>query len=152
MGILKEPSAGLYYGAALAYAVSGYALGLTGLFHGSIWINLAATVLLAHAMTISAYLIHDCGHNMIFKRHRDNAHLGRAMSWLCGAAYGTYEDMRYKHFRHHVDNNDIVWFDYEKFFFGFLAFAALIPFDCSSASLFLRSSFLLFSLTISRLV
>ncbi len=31
--------------------------------------------------------------------------LGRLMSWLCGAAYGTYEDMRYKHFRHHVDMN-----------------------------------------------
>ena len=38
------------------------------------------------------------------------------MSWLCGAAYGTYEDMRYKHFRHHVDNDDVVWFDYEDFF------------------------------------
>ena len=116
MGILKEPSAGLYYGAALAYALSGYAIGFAGLFHVSLWINVAATLLLAHAMTISAYLIHDCGHNMVFKKHRDNAHLGRAMSWLCGAAYGTYEDMRYKHFRHHVDNNDIVWFDYEKFF------------------------------------
>ncbi len=38
------------------------------------------------------------------------------MSWLCGAAYGTYEDMRYKHFRHHVDNDDVVWFDYDAFF------------------------------------
>jgi len=24
--------------------------------------------------------------------------------------------MRYKHFRHHVDNDDVVWFDYERFF------------------------------------
>jgi len=42
--------------------------------------------------------------------------LGSLLSWLCGASYGTYEDMRYKHFRHHVDNDDVVWFDYEKFF------------------------------------
>jgi fatty acid desaturase len=67
-------------------------------------------------MTIAAYLIHDCGHNLVFRRHQDNARLGRLMSWLCGASYGTYEDMRYKHFRHHVDNDDVVWFDYEQFF------------------------------------
>ena len=67
-------------------------------------------------MTIAAYLIHECGHNLVFRRQRDNARLGRIMSWLCGAAYGTYEDMRYKHFRHHVDNDDVVWFEYEEWF------------------------------------
>jgi omega-6 fatty acid desaturase (delta-12 desaturase) len=113
---LREASGAVPYGIAVTYAIIGYALGLAGLFHASPWMNAGAVLLLAHAMTISAYLIHECGHNMIFKRHRDNATLGRAMSWLCGAAYGTYEDMRYKHFRHHVDNDDIVWFDYEKFF------------------------------------
>ena len=51
-----------------------------------------------------------------FVSSRYNAYLGRFMSWLCGAAYGTYEDMRYKHFRHHVDNDDVVWFDYDAFF------------------------------------
>ena len=66
-------------------------------------------------MTIAAYMIHECGHNTVFVRHSDNATLGRIMSWLCGAAYGTYEDMRYKHFRHHVDNDDVVWFEYDDF-------------------------------------
>jgi omega-6 fatty acid desaturase (delta-12 desaturase) len=115
-GILKERDGGLYYGVALAYAVTGYAAGIAGLFNSSLLINAAATLLLGHSMTIAAYLIHECGHNVVFKRHKDNATLGRAMSWLCGAAYGTYEDMRYKHFRHHVDNDDIVWFDYDEFF------------------------------------
>jgi len=36
--------------------------------------------------------------------------------WVVGSNYGTYEDIRYKHFRHHVDNDDVVWFDYEVFF------------------------------------
>jgi fatty acid desaturase len=72
--------------------------------------------LLAHAMIIAAYMIHECGHNLVFKGIRHNAILGRIMSSLCGADYGTYEDMRYKHFRHHVDVDDAVWFDYEKFF------------------------------------
>ena len=35
---------------------------------------------------------------------------------VVGSNYGTYEDIRYKHFRHHVDNDDVVWFDYEAFF------------------------------------
>ena len=105
-----------YYGGALAYTCIGYIAGFAGLF-SDIWlINGAATLLLAHAMVIAAYLIHECGHNVVFHRQRDNARLGEFLSWLCGSCYGTYEDMRYKHFRHHVDNDDVVWFDYEGFF------------------------------------
>ena len=113
---LKEPQGLPMNGGAVAYAVVAYATGFAGLFHASILINVAATLLLAHAMTVAAYLIHECGHNLVFKHSGHNAALGRAMSWLCGAAYGTYEDMRYKHFRHHVDNDDVVWFEYEEFF------------------------------------
>jgi len=115
-GLLKQPEGLLYYGAATSYAIVGYGLGFAGLFHSHWFVNLVATLLLAHAMTIAAYLIHECGHNLVFMRSRHNAVLGRFMSWLCGAAYGTYEDMRYKHFRHHVDNDDVVWFDYDRFF------------------------------------
>jgi fatty acid desaturase len=113
---LQDPSGLRYHGGAVSYAVLGYAAGWAGLFHDSLAVRLLATLLLAHAMTIAAYMIHECGHNNVFKSVRDNARLGRFLSWLCGAAYGTYEDMRYKHFRHHVDNDDVVWFDYEKFF------------------------------------
>ena len=114
--LLKEPAGLRYYGGATAYAVLGYGFGLAGLFASGWNINLLATLLLAHAMTIAAYLIHECGHNLVFKKSRHNAVLGEAMSWLCGAAYGTYEDMRYKHFRHHVDNDDVVWFEYDEWF------------------------------------
>jgi fatty acid desaturase len=112
----KDSQGPAYYGGAVAYAVAGYALGFAGLFSPNWAINALSTALLAHAMTIAAYLIHECGHNLVFERSSHNAHLGRMMSWLCGAAYGTYEDMRYKHFRHHVDNDDVVWFDYDRFF------------------------------------
>jgi fatty acid desaturase len=115
-GLLNERAGWMYYGTAVTYAIGAYALGIAGLFDASLALNAAATLLLAHAMTISAYLIHECGHNMIFCRHGDNAMLGRLMSWLCGAAYGTYEDIRYKHFRHHVDNDDVVWFAFDTFF------------------------------------
>jgi omega-6 fatty acid desaturase (delta-12 desaturase) len=114
--LLKEPQGLRYNGVAVLYVVIGYTLGLTGLFKASWAISLPATLLLAHSMTVAAYLIHECGHNLVFRISRHNARLGRVMSWFCGAAYGTYEDMRYKHFRHHVDNDDVVWFEYEEFF------------------------------------
>lgn len=113
---LKEPAGLRHNGLALLYSVAAYVLGFAGLFHSHWAINLLATLLLAHGMIIAAYLIHECGHQLVFKRGVDNARLGRTMSWLCGAAYGTYEDMRYKHFRHHVDNDDVVWFEYEEYF------------------------------------
>ncbi|NNF39969.1 MAG: fatty acid desaturase [Woeseiaceae bacterium] len=114
--LLKEPDGLKYYGAATGYVIAAYALGFAGLFHPQWWVFLIATLMLAHSMTIAAYLIHECGHNLVFTDRRHNAQLGRFMSWVCGAAYGTYEDIRYKHFRHHVDNDDVVWFDYDRFF------------------------------------
>jgi fatty acid desaturase len=113
---LQEPEGLRYHGGAVAYAVIAYAVGWLGLFSDSFVVNFVATLLLAHGMTIAAYMIHECGHNLVFRSGRDNARLGRFLSWLCGASYGTYEDIRYKHFRHHVDNDDVVWFDYERFF------------------------------------
>jgi len=114
--LLKQSDGLAWHGGAVAYAMAGYAAGIAGLFHGSWLVNFAATLLLAHAMTIAAYMIHECGHNLVFRSIRHNAMLGRVLSILCGADYGTYEDMRYKHFRHHVDVDDVTWFDYEKFF------------------------------------
>ena len=114
--LLKEPAGLRYHGLALGYALLGYGLGIAGLFAGHWGVNLLATLLLGHAMTIAAYLIHECAHNTIFRDNADNARLGRLLTWVCGASYGTYEDIRYKHFRHHVENDDVVWFDYEQFF------------------------------------
>ena len=114
--LLKQVDGLAWHGGAVLYSVLGYAAGIAGLFDASWLVNAAATVMLAHAMTIAAYMIHECGHNLVLKSIRHNAVLGRFLSWLCGSAYGTYEDIRYKHFRHHVDVDDVVWFDYEKFF------------------------------------
>ncbi len=111
-----EPIGIIYHGGALVYVLAGYVLGLWGLFSGNWLVNGAAVLWLAHAMTIAAYLIHECGHNTIFRRNESNAYLGRFLNWICGSCYGTFEDIRYKHFRHHMDNDDSVWFVYEDFF------------------------------------
>ena len=111
-----EPTGLLYHGLAVAYSLLAYVTGFACLFASSWTIMLAGTLLLGHAMTIAAYLIHECAHNTVFRDNDHNARLGAALAWLCGASYGSYEDIRYKHFRHHVDNDDVMWFDYEKFF------------------------------------
>ena len=113
---LNEPAGLVYHGGALAYSLVAYVAGFAGLLSAGWLANAAGTLLLAHGMVVAAYLVHECAHNTVFRRQSDNARLGRALTWLCGACYSTYEDIRYKHFRHHVDNDDVVWFDYETFF------------------------------------
>jgi fatty acid desaturase len=112
----RNPEGIVYHGGAIAYALLAYGFGLAGLFSESWLVNFLAMLLLAHGMTIAAYMVHECGHNTVFRENSDNARLGKFLIWICGAAYGTYEDIRYKHFRHHVDVDDVVWFDYERFF------------------------------------
>lgn len=114
--MFKETQGALFHGAALAYALIGYGLGIAGLFSPHWVINLLATLWLAHAMVIAGYLLHECAHNTVFKRNEHNARLGKLLTWVTGSCYGTYEDIRFKHFRHHVDNADIIWFEYDKWF------------------------------------
>ncbi|MCW5602907.1 fatty acid desaturase [Nitrosomonas sp.] len=73
------------------------------------------TLAMAHGMVIAAYLIHECGHNTLFKSPHHNAMLGKALNWLTGGCYGTYEDLRTKHMQHHVDNVDVTIFDYRSY-------------------------------------
>ncbi len=97
---------------ALGYILTGYFTGWWLLMVGqSMWYPLGV-VLLAHSMIFAAYMIHECAHNTIFANNKWNANLGRVLMWFTGACYGTYEEIRHKHFRHHVDKADVVAFDY----------------------------------------
>lgn len=101
---------------ALLYAFGGYGLGLFLILQPSLWLNIPGVVLLGHAMIIASYLVHECAHNTIFARNEDNARLGKILNWLTGACYGSYEVIRRKHFRHHVDRADVVAFDFREHF------------------------------------
>lgn len=114
--LFHEPRGLLYHGGAVLYAVLAFGFGLAGLFSPYWAVNLAATLLLAHGMVIAAYMIHECGHNTVFRSNDHNAALGRFLNWIAGSSYGTFEDIRYKHFRHHMDNDDAVWLEYEPLF------------------------------------
>jgi acyl-lipid omega-6 desaturase (Delta-12 desaturase) len=97
---------------ALSYIASGYIGGWWALLQGSTPLFIAGVLALAHSMSIAAYLMHDCGHNAIFHDTALNTSLGRWLNLICGSNYGSYEEMRYKHMRHHVDNCEPLSFDY----------------------------------------
>lgn len=112
--LFRDPRGMIPHTLALAYALLGYVLGWLGLFAASWLVNLLAMVLLAHAMVIAAYMIHECSHHTVFRDPRYNTRLGKALGWLCGSCYGDYENLREKHMRHHVDNADVLGFDYRE--------------------------------------
>ncbi len=97
---------------ALSYITLTYFTGWWLMSLPHIVANIAGVISCAHGMIIAAYLIHDCAHNSIFKSSEHNAVLGKLLNWITGACYGTYEDLRHKHMRHHVDNADPLIFDY----------------------------------------
>jgi len=97
---------------ALLYVLLTYCSGWAIFFSGMPGLYPLGVLLLAHGMVIAAYLIHECAHNTIFVANAWNANLGRILMWFTGACYGTYEEIRHKHFRHHVDRADVVAFDY----------------------------------------
>jgi fatty acid desaturase len=104
----------LPHGLALCYGSFGYMAGLVLMTTQFIIANWMGVLLLAHAMVISAYLIHECAHNTIFADNVHNARLGAFLSWLTGSCYARYGDLRRKHFRHHVERADVIGFDYRR--------------------------------------
>jgi acyl-lipid omega-6 desaturase (Delta-12 desaturase) len=110
--LLRDPQGLRPNSAAIGYILLTYTGGWWALLQGNPWLFIPGVLAIAHGMSIAAYLMHDCGHNAIFKKTEHNSLLGRWLNMICGSNYGTYEDMRYKHMRHHVDNCEPVTFDY----------------------------------------
>ncbi|TVP53374.1 MAG: fatty acid desaturase [Halomonadaceae bacterium] len=101
---------------ATLYAFGGWLGGMTLLIVSSHWLLLAAgTLLLAHAMVIAAYMLHECAHQAVFRKREHNAAMGEVFSWISGGCYNSFDQIRSKHMHHHVDNADIVAFDYRGF-------------------------------------
>ncbi len=112
---LRDPAGTKYTAGILTYITFAYVGGWIALFSPLIGVNLVGVLLCTHGMIISAYLLHDCGHNAVFLSTNDNARLGKVLNWIAGSCYGRYEDIRQKHMRHHVDNCDPVSWDYRSF-------------------------------------
>lgn len=101
---------------AIAYALAAYVLGLVlvGRADGSFVVGV---LLLAHAMVIAGFLLHECVHGALFARADIagvNPHqlLAGVLTWLTGSCYSDYGRLREKHLRHHFERADIVSVDY----------------------------------------
>lgn len=111
---------------AMGYSLAGYVLGLVLLFADSWLLKAAGTMLLAHAMIIGAYLMHEFAHGTIFSKPAHNARAGALFSWMTGGCYAEFQDLRHKHMRHHVDRADVLTFDSKQFINGLPAWARKI--------------------------
>lgn len=96
---------------AIAYTLVGYIAGVMLLAFGSLLFKLIGVLLLAHALIVSAYLLHEFAHQSIFKSALANARWGTLMSWINGSCYARFDHIRRKHMRHHVDRADVITFD-----------------------------------------
>ncbi len=115
LNLFFEPAGLAWHGGALAYALGAWGFGVWGLLQSAWWLNALAVVVWGHGLVIAAYLLHEAAHNTVFRNNAHNARLGRFLTWVTGSAYGTFEDIRHKHFRHHRDNDDVVWFMVDDF-------------------------------------
>lgn len=97
---------------AMGYSIGGYLLGIFLITRHDGLAMVAGTLLLGHAMVIAAFYFHECAHNTVFASNKANALLGNVLIWICGGIYCRYEELRRKHFRHHVDRADVVAYDY----------------------------------------
>ncbi len=100
---------------AIGYTFVAYIMGISLLLSQTPGLRLTGTLLLAHGLLISAYLVHECFHSAIFQSRDANKRLGILLSWMNGACYGGYETLKHMHLRHHVERADTVSFDYRKF-------------------------------------
>ncbi|MDQ3186110.1 MAG: fatty acid desaturase [Pseudomonadota bacterium] len=109
-GSLRPSISALLYCAAANFVGAALILSLNPILMA------IGTLAMAHGMVIASYMIHDCGHNALFKSPHHNALMGSALNWLTGGCYGTYSDLRTNHMQHHVDNADVITFDYRGYF------------------------------------
>ncbi len=103
----RYPNGMLPNSLALTYICIAYPLALWGLAVSSGLTWLLWCLALAHALIISAYLVHECIHNTIFSKSTHNRRLGQVLAWLTGAAYTPYALLQMKHLRHHADRVDV---------------------------------------------
>jgi fatty acid desaturase len=101
--------------AALAYTLGGWALGIAMIAAHAWYVNVIGVLLTAHSLIWSAYFVHEFAHQGIFKSAAANNRWGVLMSWLNGSCYASFQALRRKHMRHHIDRADVLTFDYKMF-------------------------------------
>lgn len=101
--------------AALSLTVLGWPAGIALLGQAHWALNVLGVLLVTLSLTWSAYFIHEFAHQAIFRTPQANERWGRLMSWINGSCYASFDDLRRKHMRHHVERADVITFDHQGF-------------------------------------
>ena len=112
MAIFRYEDGALPHGLALAWVAAGYSGGIVLCAQTSWAANAAGVAWLASALTIAAYMIHECAHNTVFRAAGWNLVLGRVLAWIVGACYTPFGQIVEKHMIHHAARLDNVSYDY----------------------------------------
>ncbi|MEZ5664987.1 MAG: fatty acid desaturase [Burkholderiaceae bacterium] len=100
---------------ALSVTVLGWPTGIWMLGQPAWWLNAAGVLLVTLTLTWSAYFIHEFAHQAIFRTATANERWGKLMSWINGSCYASFDALRRKHMRHHVERADVITFDHQGF-------------------------------------
>ncbi len=100
---------------ALSFVLLGWPAGVFMLGQASVVLNVLGVAVVAQSLIWSAYFIHEFAHQAIFSSPQANERWGVLMSWLNGSCYASFDDLRRKHMRHHVERADVVTFDHQAF-------------------------------------
>lgn len=113
--IWREPEGALPNTLAIGYAVFGWLASFTLMAAAPWWLNALGVLLCAHAMVISAYLVHEAAHYTLFASPAVNRAAGEVVNFVAGSAYASFERIRHMHLRHHRDRADVTCFDIRTF-------------------------------------
>ncbi len=109
--LFRSPDGALPNVLALTYTIGSYAIGSWLMLTAPLGVAVLACLWFAHSLIMAGYLFHEFAHNSVFSRAEHNRALGALMTWLNGSCYARFEQLRYKHVRHHVDRADVISFD-----------------------------------------
>lgn len=110
--MFRYPDGALPNCGALSYLFAAYSSGIVCLANRAGGLNMLGIVLVASALCMAAYLIHDCAHNAIFRSTASNARLAVVLGWITGSCYTPTDAIIRKHMLHHKERIDNVSFDY----------------------------------------
>ncbi len=100
---------------ALGITLIGWPLGIALLTADAWPLLLAGFLLVSLALIWSAYFIHEFAHYAIFRSPDANRRWGTLMTWINGSCVASFDALRRKHVRHHVERADVITFDVQGF-------------------------------------
>ena len=97
---------------AIAFVIIAFASGLLCILLNNLILNMIGVLLIAEALIISAYLVHECAHGTIFRKSKNNTFLSNIMLWINGSCFFNFKQLQIYHVEHHTLHVDYIEFDY----------------------------------------